>query len=254
MPLTDQTLAIVIVNADDFGGNSQVTRDIAKCMCAGRISSTTIMANMGAFAEAAEVAHESGFSDRIGVHLNLTTGHPLSNVPAVFRDESGQLAFPEIRHGGSPALVSAAAAEFLAQVRRVVDAGIRPTHFDSHNHIVNGWPYLRVALRVAKEFGVRRMRLTRNAFHKAPPHVSFLKKGFNTYLRVAGMRTTRWFTDIKPYVRHLAAGGRPLVGPTELMCHPGAILDGVTDETQFLFQEPYESIHRRLRLISYQDL
>ena len=251
---SDPRLGRVIVNADDFGCSSHITRDISRCIASGRVSSTTIMANMPAFAEACEAARDGGYLDRIGVHLNLTTGAPLSDPPPEFRDESGNLAFPEIRRGGSTTLLRAAAAELRAQVRRVIDAGIRPTHFDSHNHIINGWPYLHVALDVAREYGVDKMRLTRNAFHSASPVVTVLKAGFNLYLRLSGMKTTRYFTDVKPYVRHLANGGAALTGIAELMCHPGSVLDGVTDETAFLFAEPYETIHTQMRLISYREL
>jgi hypothetical protein len=254
MAAAETSLGRVIINADDFGCSSSVTRDITRCMQEERLSSTTIMANMPAFAEACAAARDGGFDDRIGVHLNLTAGAPLSNVPVEFRNASGDLAFPEIRYGGSPALLDAAAAELRAQIERVRSNGIEPTHFDSHNHIINGWPYLRVALALAREHGVRRMRLTRNAFHQASRLVTVLKEGFNVYVRFAGMRTTRWFTDIKPYVRHLAGGGRPLPGVVELMCHPGSVLDGVTDETRFLLEEPYDSIRRRMDLISYSEL
>lgn len=247
-------LGRVIINADDFGCSSSITGDITRCIHAGRVTSTTIMANMPAFEEACAAARDGRFHERIGVHLNLTAGTPLSNLPAEFRDASGSLAFPEIRRGGSPPLLQAAAAELRAQVQRVRGAGIRPSHFDSHNHIHNGWPYLRLALAVAREHGVGKMRLTRNAFHRASPLVTALKGGFNAYVRFAGMRTTRWFTDIKPYVRHLAGGGAPLSGVTELMCHPGSVLDGATDETTFLFDEPYNSIRTQMELISYQEL
>ena len=254
MSVSYPPLGRVIVNADDFGCTSHITRDIGRCIAQGRVSSTTIMANMPAFAEACEAARDGGFLDRVGVHLNLTAGTPLTDPPLEFRDEQGHLAFPEIRRGGSSTLLRAAAAELRAQVRRVLDAGIRPTHFDSHNHVINGWPYLRIALEIARENGVSKIRLTRNAFHSASPAVTMLKNGFNMYLRFAGMHTTRWFTDVKPYIRHLAGGGAALPGIAELMCHPGSMLDGETDETAFLLGEPYGTVHTKMRLMSYGEL
>ena len=64
-----------------------------------------------------------------------------------------------------PQLVAALAAgrirvydELAAQVRRIVDAGLRPTHLDTHKHTHLAPPVLDAVARLAEEFGIRWVR------------------------------------------------------------------------------------------------
>jgi chitin disaccharide deacetylase len=245
---------LLIVNADDFGMSSAVTRAIAECVRAGRVTSTTVMANMPAFEEACALARDEGFADRVGVHLTLTEGPPLTEAMRPWCDAAGHMRVPERRLSAPAGLLRAVAAELRAQLARVRASGIAPTHVDSHQHIINGFPYARVALAAAREAGVRRVRLTRNAYYRRTPAQALFKAAYNGYLRAAGMRTTRWFTDVKPFVRHVAAGDAPPAGAGELMCHPGSVLDGATDETAFVLGDAFAAAVRGRRLGSYAEL
>ena len=168
------------------------------------------------------------------------------------------MAVPEQRVRASPDLLHAVEAELRAQIARVVGTGIPPSHIDSHEHIINGFPYARAAIRVAKEFGIVRVRLTRNAFYRRDPLKWFFKASYNRYLRLAGMRTVRRFADVKPYFAHVRAGGRHLGGPIELMCHPGARLpvpvSGMTTETGLLLSPDFGDFLESVRLIPYRDV
>lgn len=247
-----------VINADDFGISSEVSRAIARCFLAGRVSSTTIIANMPRFEEACELAREHGFSDRIGVHLNLTFGPPLSAVMKDFCGDTEPMSMTNRRFRPSPGLTAAVYAEVTAQICRVLQAGIVPTHVDSHEHIMNRFPYTRAALRAAHDAGIRRVRLTRNAFIKGSKLKRVFKWSYNQYLHVAGMRTTRYFTDVKPYFLHIGGGGKPLPGTLELMCHPGARIRtpglGFPDETELLLSEAFGVFLEGLRLVNYCEV
>src|SRR5712692_2782801 len=67
----------LIVNADDFGLTEQVSRGILDAHREGIVTSTTLMANGGAFDAAVTLARRSPRL-RVGVHLNLTQGAPVS--------------------------------------------------------------------------------------------------------------------------------------------------------------------------------
>ena len=67
-----------IVNADDFGLNQSVNRAIAESFRNGLCLNTTLIVNMPYADEAVEIAYKEGFSDRVGLHLNLTEGVPLT--------------------------------------------------------------------------------------------------------------------------------------------------------------------------------
>jgi predicted glycoside hydrolase/deacetylase ChbG (UPF0249 family)/glycosyltransferase involved in cell wall biosynthesis len=127
----------VIVNADDFGFAPGVTEGILQAHRQGIVTSTTIAANMPAAEEAVRRLAEAPALG-VGVHLNASQGPPLSRAGAALAGEDGVMnrtaagvIFTCILR---PGLMEAMAAEFDAQVRWVLDHGIRPTHLDSHRH------------------------------------------------------------------------------------------------------------------------
>jgi len=77
MPILKRSRKI-IVNADDFGMSAETNRAIVEAFENSVISSTTLMANMPGFEEACELAHRHRLLGKIGLHLNLTSGYPLS--------------------------------------------------------------------------------------------------------------------------------------------------------------------------------
>jgi len=258
MSLAGAGRVVAVINADDFGISTQVSNDIVACFEAGRITSTTILANMPGFEDACGLAKRHGFADRVGVHLNLTFGPPLSDAMRRYLEVTGSRGVPPKRLVAGRDVLEAVEAEVRAQLMRVEHEGITPTHIDSHEHIINGFPYARVALRVAREFGIVRVRLARNAHYRRTPLKGLFKTCYNRYLRLAGARTVRYFTDVKPYFTHVQAGGRHLRGPVELMCHPGARLRepiaGSTRETQLLLSHAFGEFLQSVRLITYPQV
>ena len=82
----------LIVNADDFGLTLGVSKGIVDAHKEGIVSSTTLMANGAAFGTAVSISRRTpGLG--IGVHLNLTTGKPVSparSIPTLV-DRDGRL-------------------------------------------------------------------------------------------------------------------------------------------------------------------
>ena len=86
----------MIVNADDFGLSPRVNQAIVRAFDEGLISSTTVMANMPAFAEASAIARDRGLLDHVGAHLVLTEGDPLTDTMrrcGRFCDADGRFTF-----------------------------------------------------------------------------------------------------------------------------------------------------------------
>ena len=69
----------LIVNADDFGLNEIENRAIAEAFEKGLIDRTTLLVNMPFAEDAMRLASEKGFADRVGLHVNLTSGRPLTS-------------------------------------------------------------------------------------------------------------------------------------------------------------------------------
>jgi len=153
----------LIINADDFGLSEQVNKAVEQAHKQGVLTSTTIMANMPAAAQAVKVAKKIPTLG-VGVHLNLTEGEPLSKDQNVKR-----LLNPEGRFACSPANLSflsvagpknrnAIRTELAAQIQWLIDNGIKPTHLDSHKHIHTFPAIFSIVCELARRFEIKAIR------------------------------------------------------------------------------------------------
>ncbi len=153
----------LIVNADDFGYTRGVNSGVIRGFCDGIITSTTIMANGVAFEDA--IAHAKG-NPKLGVgcHLVLVGGACVEAASAIpsLADDKGRLP-PSLAVLTGKLLAGAVrgediARELRAQISKVIRAGIEPTHLDSHKHTHSHPRVMEQVVRVAEEFGIRRVR------------------------------------------------------------------------------------------------
>jgi len=201
----------LIVNADDFGFTRGVNEGILRAHREGIVTAATLMANGRAFEHAVELAREKPSLD-VGCHLVLVGGQSLAApgrpLPA-----------------SVPALTTAVLLgrmsvhdELAAQVRKLIDAGIHPTHLDTHKHTHLLPQVLKAVLQVAREFGIPWIRRTLD--------VPLVRRRFDRLIRgngcraagrLAGFRLTGRF-GIDDLVRLIHALPP---GLTEFLCHPG---------------------------------
>jgi chitin disaccharide deacetylase len=154
----------LIVNADDFGLTPGVNRAIVKAHCEGVVTSCTLMANVGGFNDAVQLA-ETAPRLSVGCHVVLVDGTPLSNgseIPSLTAGVDRQLeksisafAFRVIRGKISASEVEREAA---AQIRKVQAAGIEVSHVDTHKHAHIFPQVLKPLLRAARACGIRAIR------------------------------------------------------------------------------------------------
>ena len=220
----------LVVNADDFGFTPDVNQGIVEAHREGILTATTLMANGEAFDDAVRLARATPTLD-VGCHLVLIGGESLVT----------KRAFPATV---SQLLVALAKREFrvydelAAQVRRIVDAGLRPTHLDTHKHTHLAPPVLDAVARIAEEFGVRWVRrpfdFPLNAMGGSVPRMKrltsdalgLMRRRFHRVLARHGCRTTDHFAGFQITGRFRAAELVVLMGvipegSTELMVHPG---------------------------------
>lgn len=177
----------VIINADDFGLNQEDNAVIVRAFRRGLISSTTLMANMPAFAHACALIHAEGLHGRVGLHVNLTYGRPLGNAIAGqrrFCNAAGEfeLRLPRHRLWLSRAERAAIDDELQAQWQHCLDHRVRPSHLDSHQHVHNIWPVGEQLARFAAAQGVP-LRLARNLGGNIGPARRLFKTLLNRRLR-----------------------------------------------------------------------
>jgi len=238
----------LIVNADDFGYTRGVNAGIVRGFREGIVTSTTIMANGGAFEDAIKCA-QANPKLGVGCHLVLIGGKcvaPSKQVSSLV-DSEGCLpqSLPSLLSKLSTGSVrpEAIEAELRAQVGRVVAAGLRPTHFDSHKHTHAHPRVMEVVVRVAEAFKVTRIRKPfedsksllwpayRSGASSWKQRATALIAGINAsrFRQLAsshGIRTPDHFMGVAATGRLnreviLAMIGAMRDGVTELMCHPG---------------------------------
>lgn len=160
------------------------------------------MANGDAFEDAVRLAGEAPSLD-VGCHLVLVQGmsvlEPDKPLPATLGDLVREVMLGRLRIYD----------ELAAQVRKIVAAGIEPTHLDTHKHTQVLPQVLRAVVRVAREFDIPWLRCPLS-----------LRWGFG------GIKTTDHFTGFRLTG---SLNTETLIGTleklpdglTELMCHPG---------------------------------
>jgi hopanoid biosynthesis associated protein HpnK len=155
----------LIINADDFGLTSGVNRAIVEAHSRGVVTSSTLMANGPAFAEAARLASTIPKLS-VGCHVTLIDGEPVLGAERLSSLTTRDSA-PRFRDGLKTFAARAIAgridadevtAEAAAQMRKMQSAGIVISHFDTHKHTHLFPKILRPLLRAAASCGVRALR------------------------------------------------------------------------------------------------
>lgn len=240
----------LIVNADDLGWTEGVNRGIEDAHRQGLVTSASLIANGIAFESGVAVARRNPELG-IGVHLNLSDGPPTAKAERVrgLLGEQGNLTgTPEslllkIAARGLP--VEEVEKEWDAQIRKVRDAGITPTHLDGHKHVQMLPGLFELALNLAKRHEIRAVRVSLEASklrnllsHGGDGATTRLKQGVQArglkllardareMAERAGIATTDYFCGIAQTGVLTREGVAELLGKlpdgtTELMCHPG---------------------------------
>jgi predicted glycoside hydrolase/deacetylase ChbG (UPF0249 family) len=150
------------VTADDFGFTPGVTDGILEAHEKGIVTHTSVMAGGLDFERAVTLSRR--IPDlQIGIHLSLTWGKPLSpslSVPSIM-GEDGRLAPLGVilrRFLRGRLNKTEVSREWRAQMDRVTQAGIIPTHVDSHHHVHLLPGLFTVTSQLAREFGVPWLR------------------------------------------------------------------------------------------------
>ncbi len=257
----------IIVNADDLGYSEATNKIIFELMCHHKISSTTLLANGPAFDDAVRRIPDCGrFS--FGIHLNITEFSSLTRPQIFFDtgmiDKNGTFTkLPSLRGVNlGPAFKMAIMREWEEQVIKVLDSGVRISHFDSHHHC-HTLPQLFATLKkLQKRFGVRKVRGTFNWYSvekRRPSSGLLLKKKMWRLALIKYYRTrmTDYFTDFTSFIENLNAGASP-PGTWELMCHPGQpYFPGqkfAATERGLLWSDWAQKSPVNLELISYNQL
>jgi chitin disaccharide deacetylase len=236
----------LIVNADDFGLTAGVNAGIVRGFRDGILTSTTLMATAAAFDDAVARVRENPGMD-VGCHLVLVGGNcvaPADEIPSLAK-KNGELPHTLFELVGrlSSGLIQSEdiEREFRAQIERVISVGITPSHLDSHKH-THAHPIVMEAMfRVAREFGITRVR---KPFEETPitsklseangaltqrfliSVASISAPAFRRGLKSYDLRAPDHFFGVMLTGTLCSSALRRLIeqlpeGTSEIMCHPG---------------------------------
>ena len=217
----------LIINADDFGISKAVNYAIMAAMDSTICTDTTLLANFDESENAANLAISMNRTDRVGIHLNLTEGFPLSlkirNEPR-FCNQEGYFHNKKLKR---IALLSksekiAVQEELTSQIRLCRKFGIPISHADSHNHIHEEPGLGLLIMDILKNENILYLRLTNNI-----GETSFVNRiyrsTYNLVLGFKGLTVTEYFGSIKNLNNYTKMIDENSV--VELMIHPGKIVD-----------------------------
>ena len=218
----------LVTNADDFGFTRDVNEGIVEAHRNGILTATTLMANGAAFDHAVQLAQQTPTLD-IGCHLVLIGGQSLLNPNRWFPDSPWELTRQVVT--GKLAIYD----ELAAQVSRIVESGIIPTHLDTHKHTHLLPPVFRAVCQIAWDFKIPWLRrpvdfaasvngefkqrmtgkLIRSIAPSSPPNDVRHTDHFWGFA-VTGRLDTAALAGVMPHIPD---------GITELMTHPGFLTD-----------------------------
>jgi len=256
------------VNADDFGFTRDVNAGIIEAHRDGILTATTLMAIGGAtsdaFDDAVSLARETPSLD-IGCHLVLVQA---PGLPATIPQLVQAVALGRIRIYD----------ELVKQVGRIVDAGLNPTHLDTHKHTHLLPPVLEAVARISEEFRIPWVRRPFD-FPLQPGGVGWKNKlmrlmsgRFRSALGRHHCRSTDWFAGFRLTGRYRSGDLAELIralpeGVTEFMCHPGRCGDDLRSARTRLKESREEELRALtapevrvalaeagVKLISYREL
>ena len=222
----------LILHADDYGRSVGHTDCIVDCFNRGWISETSLMVNMPDMDRAVSIARQKGFSHRVGLHLNLTGGVPLTEkirICPCFCDADG--CFNKVFHHRlktrfflSAREQAAVREEIEAQLQKFSDYKGLMKKVDSHHHAHTDWAVYRILRALTGRYGITGMRLTAT-LHRVSLGQGVYKRWLNADIR-RRYACTDEFDSFCPSALQAARAGRSV----EVMVHPlysesGEILD-----------------------------
>ena len=209
--------ASIIINADDFGYSNSINKAILEAFKNNIISTTTLLANMPGFDDACEIAHRENFTDKIGIHLNISEGkslsEPIKRLTKFYKNGEMYKSFKG--HQLNKVESEAVLLELQTQLDRCKKNGINPTHCDSHHHIHHTWGIGKVVKYLALKNNIPAVRLRFN-WGKISMQRKLFSGIYNLRLEAASLAKTNYFCEIRSVTPELLKKKTVI----EVMVHP----------------------------------
>jgi len=252
----------LIISADDFGCNSNINVAISDSFNRNLCTNTSLIVNMPLTEEAVEIAYRNKFEHKVGLHINLTEGRPLTDSIRrlnLFCDEEGN--FNAAFHTNTltrlylnTKIIGIIREEINEQLEKYIKYKFELLHLDSHHHIHTDYAIFKAIKPLIKKYNVKSMRISRNLYNKNTLYNSIYKLIFNNYIIKPSVYTTDYFGSIDDLLNlskdKIKVKERDVV---ELMIHPIYEGDTVVDANIELARK-ISNLNKKFELISYADI
>ena len=160
----------LIINCDDFGISKETNLGIIDCLLKKKATSASIIVNGEFFDHAIKNIKEKVSNNWFGIHLNLTEGtalnsesiKALTNRDLKFNIKPSEFFLMNFSRKNK-IIDKYIYLEFKAQILKVKKAGIKISHFDSHEHIHHSPFIYQIIKKLGKEFGINKIRLVKES-------------------------------------------------------------------------------------------
>jgi chitin disaccharide deacetylase len=154
----------VIITGDDFGLALPINEAIEEAHQKGVLTTASLMVGEPYFKDAVERAKRHT-TLRVGLHLTLVEGHPVSppeRIPDLVGSDgifSTRLVRAGFNFFFNPKIRNQLETEMRAQFEAFHRAGLALDHVNAHNHMHLHPTVLRLLLKVGKDYGLKAVRL-----------------------------------------------------------------------------------------------
>lgn len=202
----------LIVNADDFGKDDDINRAVCEAFEKEYVTSTTLMANMPGAGAAYELARQNGFAGKVGIHLNITEGMPLteairSNPLVCAPDGSFNAAFyhnTKYRLYMDKLAIDQIRDELDAQISLFLELGFSTLHIDSHHHVHTNYPVYLALKSLSAKYDFEYIRLSRNLYKGGSAFNNIYKHFYNASVKKLARNTTDRFGSYKDLMSYFS--------------------------------------------------
>lgn len=247
----------IIINADDCGKNQEVNAEIEKSILLGKITSTTIMANMDDFDGAVQLYKKYGNQISFGWHINLDEGPALTNSQLLldkgfFVEREGKIYLNGGKYKKSffnAEMRNEIKKELRNQWQKLRDNGIDISHADSHHYYHTQPCMISIIPSLFKELRIKRCRHISN--YGVYGINRMLRSLWADYFKFQGIKMPDTFCFFKDYYKDSSLKQGDVV---ELMIHPGHPSAVYEEEYELMLDADYNSIWPKAKLITYKEI
>ncbi len=260
----------LIVTADDFGISLGVNQAIIKAHINGGLTNASLMVNANYLDNALQLARQQAPNLKLGLHINITTGKPVSqqkHIPHLLNKDGNFKYGPVsllVQTLLNPHIMPEIEKEITAQIKKLQDYNVQINHFDGHHHVQMIPRIFKIVTNLAKKHNIQQLRIVNESLCHTLAHTNNYNFLFGSAIaRYAllkclcfcnNFKTDTYFFSILHSCKITPALIKNLTIPKnfkniEIMLHPGdAAIDKSLDNVINMEKTHLASPYRQLEL------